>query len=77
MSEFRQYLRTNIAEMRPVTENEIYSLIHESNDVSISAQDIINGSPKIGDMIARNPLDHKDQWLVAADYFRENFKEML
>jgi len=31
------------------------------------------GSPKEGDMIARNPANHKDQWLVAAKYFKENF----
>jgi len=32
------------------------------------------GSPKIGDMIARNPKDHADQWLVSAQYFSDNFE---
>jgi hypothetical protein len=30
--------------------------------------------PKEGDMIARNPKNHKDQWLVAAQYFADNFE---
>ena len=33
--------------------------------VSISEADLNNGSPKIGDMIARNPKNHNDKWLVA------------
>lgn len=32
------------------------------------------GSPKTGDMIARNPKNHADQWLVAAQYFADNFE---
>ena len=32
------------------------------------------GSPKPGDMIFRNPKNHKDQWLVAAAYFAENYE---
>ena len=42
--------------------------------VSISSEDRKNGSPKIGDMIARNPKNHKDQWLIAAQYFYDNFE---
>ena len=44
--------------------------------VSISDADRAKGSPKIGDMIARNPKNHDDQWLVANEYFKENFEEM-
>lgn len=44
--------------------------------VSISEADRLAGSPKFGDMIARNPKNHDDQWLVAQDYFRENFEEI-
>lgn len=35
-----------------------------------------NGSPKIGDMIARNPKDYSDQWLVAEQYFKDNFEQV-
>jgi hypothetical protein len=79
MSEFKQYKRTNIAEMRPVTKEDIkqYSkrncIIINDRAVSISTPDSENGSPKIGDMIARNPNDHNDNWLVAKKYFENNF----
>ena len=88
MSEFRKYTRTQIAEMREVTENDIRDFhnlgaIIISTDlgdwkhplkVSISDADLVNGSPKLGDMIARNPKNHLDQWLVAEQYFKDNFK---
>jgi hypothetical protein len=41
--------------------------------VSISQVDKDNGSPKEGDMIARNPENHLDQWLVAKDFFEQNY----
>lgn len=85
MSEFKQYRRTQIAEMRPVTECDIRSFesdryVHSIKDtafrVSISDVDKANGSPKIGDMIDRNPINHDDQWLVAEEYFKDNFEEI-
>lgn len=83
MSEFKQYRRTQIAEMRPVTDADIRAFEqdkypHSMRDtefrVSISDADKANGSPKIGDMIARNPKNHNDQWLVAQQYFSDNFE---
>ena len=44
--------------------------------VSISQVDEDMGSPKKGDMIARNPKNHNDQWLVAKEYFEANFEEI-
>jgi hypothetical protein len=32
------------------------------------------GSPRSGDMIARNPKNHADRWLIAAQYFSDNSK---
>lgn len=72
MSEFKQYLRKTVAEMRPVTDEEVMTM-SVSSRISLSMEDKENGSPKIGDMIARNPNNHEDQWLVAAKYFEENF----
>lgn len=43
-------------------------------EISISQEDLKSGSPKIGDMIARNPKNHNDQWLVAQQYFIDNFE---
>jgi hypothetical protein len=78
MSEFRQYRRYAIAELRPVTQHDIDEGLQnfDMSGISISTVDIDNGSPKIGDMIARNPVNHDDQWLVAADYFKANFEEL-
>ena len=41
--------------------------------VSISAEDKANGSPKKGDMIAFNPNNMDDMWLVAENYFKNNY----
>jgi hypothetical protein len=70
VSDFKQYRRTQIAEM---------ALWHPGFDmsrVSVSAPDKEAGSPKAGDMIARNPKNHADQWLVAAQYFADNFEPL-
>lgn len=67
---FKKYRRTAIAEMRPFVEGEVLE------GVSISEVDKVNGSPKVGDMIARNPANHKDQWLVAESYFKSNFESV-
>ena len=69
MNEFKQYRRKQIAELRSFQEGE---QLPES--VSISQVDRDNGSPKVGDMIARNPKNHNDQWLVAKQYFEDNFE---
>jgi hypothetical protein len=68
---FKKYLRKQIAELRPYEEGEALS-----EKVSISQADKDNGSPKIGDMIARNPKKHDDQWLVSKEYFEENFEPL-
>jgi hypothetical protein len=89
MEYFKNYRRTQIAEMREVTESDITdfhnigAIVIPSDlgdwkhpiKVSISDSDLLNDSPKIGDMIARNPKNHLDQWLVAEQYFKDNFEE--
>ena len=67
---FTQYRRKQIAELRPYTPGE------SMDRISVSAPDREAGSPKVGDMIARNPANHDDQWLVAKLYFIENFEPM-
>lgn len=69
-SNFTQYRRSQIAELRP------YEMGEDMSAVSISAPDKDAGSPKLGDMIARNPKNHSDQWLVAAQYFADNFEPL-
>lgn len=69
MTTFVPYRRKQIAELRPYEPNEALD-----DRVSVSAADREAGSPKPGDMIARNPKNHADQWLVAAQYFADNFE---
>jgi hypothetical protein len=42
--------------------------------ISLTDADKEAGSPKAGDMIARNPKNYDDQWLVSAQYFTDNFE---
>ena len=65
---FQQYRRRQIAELRPYVEGE------RMTGISVAKVDRDAGSPKPGDMIARNPKNHADQWLVAAQYFADNFE---
>ena len=66
--EFKRYKRKHIAELRPVTQEDIEEFINEG--------EILWGLPKKGDMIARNPENPNDQWLVAKEYFEANFEEI-
>ena len=68
MTDFKRYRRKQIAELRPWQPGD------DLTGVSISDADKNAGSPKPGDMIARNPKNHDDRWLVAADYFADNFE---
>lgn len=85
---FKKFRRTAIAEMREVESVEIdwfkergemrfYLDSDKENRVpyliSISEEDLKAGSPRLGDMIARNPDNERDQWLVAKAYFEKNF----
>ena len=82
IKEFKKYKRKQIAEIREVTVEDILFMSKDmsqstvSYPISISDFDKENGSPRIGDMIARNPKDHNDQWLIAEQYFKENFEEL-
>ena len=85
MSEFKKFRRKQIAEIREVTEADIkqyaekdyISVFGWQYVVSISSSDLEKGSPKIGDMIARNPIDHNDQWLIEEKYFKDNFEQLV
>jgi hypothetical protein len=67
-AEFKQYRRRGLSEMRPYIPGE------DLTGVSISDEDKRNGSPREGDMIARNPRNHDDKWLVNKAYFSENLE---
>jgi hypothetical protein len=66
--EFKQYRRKGLSELRPYVPGESLS------GVSVNDEDVRAGSPKPGDMIARNPKNHNDQWLVSEKYFKDNLE---
>jgi len=66
-AEFEKYQRVDMAELRPYVPGE------DLKGVSISEADLKAGSPKPGDMVARNPKNYDDTWLVAKEYFEDNF----
>ena len=70
MSHYKRYRRKQAAEMRPYVPGESMA------GISISAEAVKPGSPKVGDMIARNSNNHEDRWLVAAQYFADNFESV-
>lgn len=65
---FNEYRRKQIAELAR------WDSEFDMTGVSVSEPDKAAGSPKTGDMIARNPKNHEDKWLVAAQYFADNFE---
>lgn len=78
--EFKKYRRTQIAEIRNITKEELKIgklLTTQKYNISISEVDLNNGSPKIGDMIARNPKNHNDQRLITKLYFNNNFEVII
>lgn len=66
---FKLYRKNQSVLMRPYKEGE------PMDGITVSQVDVASGSPKQGDMIARNPVDSGDQWLVSAKYFADNYVE--
>lgn len=60
---WEKYERTGEIEARPYEPGE------DLSDVSISDED----DPSEGDMIARNPDNHDDKWLIDEEYFDKNY----
>jgi hypothetical protein len=67
MPEWTQYRRTTVMDMRPYEPGE------DITNIEISPLDAAQGSPKEGDMIARNPNDDSKGWLISRAYFAHNF----
>lgn len=65
MSEWKQYKRKGLSEMRP------YVLGEDLTGISVSPED---DPPNDRGMIARNPKNHADKWYVARKYFEENLE---
>ncbi len=60
---FKKYRRAAISELRPYVAGE------SLENIAVADSDKAKGSPQLGDMIARNPNDHSNQWLMNKDFF--------
>ena len=79
--------KTQFSFVTPVTEKDIKEFKetgkikakgYDDCKVSINYSDIsYKLSPKIGDMIAINPKDPTDQWLIEEKYFKDNHETFL
>ncbi len=65
---WKYYKRKGLSEMRPYVEGE------DMTNISVSEQDKLLPT-LLGGFIARNPLNHLDQWYVAKKYHEENLEE--
>lgn len=73
---FKKYKKIGITEMIEYDPDLTYPKEIMDN-LAISLADKRNGSPKKGDMIARNPDNPGDYWLVAREYFEKNYAKEI
>ena len=83
---FKTHKRKGSIDIRPVSESDISSykefgeilLKDHPNEepikVSIADADRQAGSPKIGDVIGKNPNNPQDQWLINEQYYLANYE---
>lgn len=76
-NQFKSYIRNDITQIRKITEIELRTKLKPNGEfnhnIFISAQDIINGHPKPGDMIARNPKYPDKLWLMTKEDYNTNY----
>lgn len=65
MSEWKQYKRKKLSEMRPYVRGE------SLENITVSTVD--DPETDMG-MVARNPANHDDQWYIARQYFEDNLE---
>jgi hypothetical protein len=68
-AEFQRFRKNEYCEMRPYLEGE------DMTGIAVGDVDARNGSPRKGDMIARNPRNPEDRWLVSEEDFLNNYGE--
>lgn len=68
---YKMYKKKTLTEATPWTPEFDMTL------VSVSEADKLSGSPKVGDMIARNPNNPDDLWLIEANTFAETYEPVV
>lgn len=74
--DFKKYIKNTEVEIVEYNRNLLYPKDF-MDKVSISPEDKKNGSPKEGDMIARNPNNYNDMWLISKEYFEQNYTQVI
>ena len=69
MPDYVPYKRKGTILARPFIDGEVLPA-----HVSVSDADRADGSPKVGDMIARNFDDENDEWLINQEYFEKHYE---
>lgn len=70
MSEFKQFRRKGVVELRPWVPSDA-----ENKKISISQADVAEIQKGAPGMVARNPDNHEDMWYVSREYFLKNYEE--
>lgn len=65
---FRLHRMKRTTPMRPWVEGE------DMTGIAVDATTAAEGGPQPGDMVAHNPGNPQDQWLVRADHYRMHFE---
>ena len=71
MEGWAKYRKIQIDELRPYAKGEQLGA-----GVKIAPEDRDTGSPKDGDMLARDPEKPDEQWLVSGRYFNANYERV-
>lgn len=68
MNDWKQYKRKGITVARPYIPGEDLS--------GVAIHDVLRaaGHPKEGDVVARDPNNHADQWLLSEQYVKDNLE---
>ena len=64
---YKQYRKKTPIDVMPWSEDI------DMSGVTVNPNDRYAGSPKLGDMIGRNPNNHADRWLISERYFAESY----
>lgn len=64
MSDWKEYRRKGLSQMRPYVPGEDLGSVSVGNGIT----------PSDGGMVARDPLNHEDTWYIEADYFARHFE---
>ncbi len=68
MGVFKTYRRRAVIEVEPWVKG------YDTQGVSVNSAAGRKGSPKAGDVIARNPKDYTDRWLITEQQLKSDFE---